>query len=66
MRKEEFFKIARGLSKEFPTIPIIWDGRRSVLAMKEADFPHWKQMEWIGWYFQFLCEGILKKAVAIP
>jgi hypothetical protein len=66
MKEEEFLEIARGLSREFLNISIIWDGRRSILEMKEVDFPHWKQMEWIGWYFQFLCERILEKIVKIP
>lgn len=34
--------------------------------MKNADFPHWKQMEWIGFYFQFLCEKYLSKVSEIP
>lgn len=33
-----------------------WDGKESILYMKENGSPHWKQMEWIGFYFQFLCE----------
>jgi hypothetical protein len=24
--------------------------------MKDNNYPHWKQMEWIGFYFQYLCE----------
>ena len=57
MKKEEFLKIAKELSKELKNVPVIWDGRKSILAMKNAGFPHWKQMEWIGWYFQFLCKN---------
>lgn len=66
MKKEEFLKISEDLSKEFKIIPKIWDGRKAILEMKNADFPHWKQMEWIGWYFQFLCEKLLKDGVKIP
>lgn len=65
MKKEEFLKISEDLSKEFKDIPKIWDGRKAILEMKNADFPHWKQMEWIGWYFQFLCEKLLKDGVKI-
>lgn len=46
--------------------PKIWDGRKSILEMKDADFPHWKQMEWIGFYFQFLCERSLSGIMQIP
>ena len=66
MTKEEFFKTAQEISKGFKNIPILCDGRKSILEMKEAGFNQWKQMEWIGWYFQFLCEKLLKDAVKIP
>jgi hypothetical protein len=66
MTKEHFLKIAQEISKGFKNIPILWDGRKSILEMKEAGFNQWKQMEWIGWYFQFLCEKFLKGAVKIP
>ena len=34
--------------------------------MKNADYRHWKQMEWIGFYFQFLCERYLSSIMTIP
>jgi len=34
--------------------------------MKESGYPHWKQMEWIGFYFQFLCENYLSGYVDVP
>jgi hypothetical protein len=66
MYKNEFLKIAKEISEGFKNIPLVWDGRKSILEMKETSFPHWKQMEWIGWYFQFLCEKFLKGIVEIP
>ena len=60
MKKDEFLKLAKEISEGFKNIPFVWDGRQSILEMKESSFPHWKQMEWIGWYFQFLCEKFLK------
>jgi len=66
MKKDEFLKLAKEISEGFRNIPLVWDGRRSILEMKEAGFPHWKQMEWIGWYFQFLCERFLRDIVEIP
>jgi len=66
MTKEEFFKIAKRISKEIKNIPVFWDGRRSILEMKEAGFNQWRQMEWIGWYFQFLCEKLLRDIMKIP
>ncbi len=66
MKKEEFFKIAKEISKGFKNILILWDGRKSILEMKESGFNQWRQMEWIGWYFQFLCGKFLKNSVKIP
>jgi len=37
-------------------IPVKWDGKESILEMRDAENRQWKQMEWIGFYFQFLCE----------
>ena len=47
-------------------IPKVWDGRISILEMKETDYPQWKQMEWIGFYFQYLCEKHLNHYMEIP
>jgi len=66
MRREKFLEISKELSERFKDIPIVWDGRKAILEMKESGFSHWKQMEWIGWYFQFLCEKLLKDGVKIP
>ena len=37
-------------------MPKVWDGRKSILEMKDADFKHWRQMEWMEFYFKFLCQ----------
>lgn len=31
-----------------------WDGRRCVETMRDAEFRHWRQTEWIGWYFEYV------------
>ena len=66
MKKEEFFEVAKNISEELKKIPVLWDGKKSILEMKESGFNQWKQMEWIGWYFQFLCEKFLKNKIKIP
>lgn len=66
MKRQNFLEIAKELSRGFKNIPLVWDGRKSILEMKKSGFSHWKQMEWIGWYFQFLCEKLLKDGVRIP
>jgi len=42
-----------------------WDGRESVLEMKEAE-GQWRQMEWWAFYFEFLCKKLLSKDFQIP
>lgn len=59
-------KIVQKLSNDLKNIPKNWDGRKSILEMKSENFSHWKQMEWIGFYFQFLCERNLKNILEIP
>ncbi|HOL61903.1 MAG TPA: hypothetical protein PK103_00905 [Elusimicrobiales bacterium] len=66
MKKENFFSLAKEISVRLKEIPVHWDGRKSILEMKESGFNQWKQMEWIGFYFQFLCEKILKNIMKIP
>lgn len=46
-------------------LPKHWDGKASVLEMKEADY-NWRQMEWWGFYFELLCQRKLEKAFSIP
>lgn len=47
-------------------IPKVWDGRAAILEMKNAGYKHWRQMEWIGFYFQFLCEKHFDGLVEMP
>ena len=62
----KFLETAKTIGKILLTTPKLWDGRKSIVEMKEAPFPHWKQMEWIGFYFQFLCEKHLSGIMEIP
>ena len=54
------------LSALLSEMPAIWDGRNAILEMKNAGYPHWKQMEWMGFYFQFLCDTKLSSIIEIP
>lgn len=54
------------LEKLLAQIPVIWDGRKAILEMRDSGYPHWKQMEWVGFYFQFLCDTYLPPLVKIP
>jgi len=40
-------------------IPKVWDGKDSIIYMKNNGCRNWKQMEWPGFYFEFLCGEIL-------
>ncbi len=66
MRRDKFLNLSKTIANGFKKIPIHWDGRNSILEMKEAGFNQWKQMEWIGIYFQFLCERLLGDIMTIP
>jgi hypothetical protein len=54
------------LEKLLARMPAVWDGRKAILEMRDSGYPHWKQMEWIGFYFQFLCNTKLLPLVKIP
>ena len=43
-----------------------WDGKKCILEMKENNGRHWKQMEWIGWYFEYWCNRNLKDVMEMP
>jgi len=57
MIKEETIKF---ISESLKKIPKKWDGKESISDMKNNCGRHWKQMEWVGWYFEFLCQKYLK------
>lgn len=46
-------------------LPVKWDGKKSVLKLKEANF-NWRQMEWWGFYFEHLCYNRLGNSFSIP
>jgi hypothetical protein len=64
--KMRFRTVAKKIENALADIPRHWDGKQVILEMKNADFPHWRQMEWIGFYFQFLCAKYLSSFVQIP
>ena len=37
-------------------IPPVWKGKDAIVEMKENNYPHWRQLEWMGFIFQYLCE----------
>jgi len=44
------------IENKLKNVPVNWDGKTAILEMKNEGNRQWRQMEWIGFYFQFLCE----------
>ena len=59
-------KLLTQLEKILAQMPVVWDGYKAILKMQKSGYPHWKQMEWIGFYFQFLCDTKLPPLIKIP
>lgn len=66
MIRDKFLRISQEISEKLSKIITHWDGKKSILEMKNSDYNYWKQMEWIGFYFQFLCQKILKNLLIFP
>ncbi|MCC7354331.1 MAG: hypothetical protein IT330_11290 [Anaerolineae bacterium] len=62
----QFRTIAERIAAALSGIPGHWDGREAIQEMRRDGFPHWRQMEWIGFYFQFLCGRCLSSMMQIP
>lgn len=43
-----------------------WDGRETVMAMRAADSPSWRHMEWQGFYFEEQVQWLLNAAYPPP
>ena len=59
-------KIYKKICNQLSNIPFDWDGKSAILEMKNKDGRNWKQMEWIGWYFEFLCNHHLQNIMEMP
>ncbi len=47
-------------------MPKTWDGRESILEMKEAGFKYWRHTEWMDFYFKFLCQKYFTEIIDLP
>jgi len=59
-------KTAKRICPIIKKIPKNWDGKKIILEMKENGGRNWKQMEWIGWYFEYWCNRNLKSVMEMP
>ena len=51
------------IQKNLTTLPVFWDGKKSILELKNANY-NWRQMEWWGFYFEWKCRQVLPKFTA--
>ena len=49
----------------YVNLPTVWDGRKSILEMKDSGH-RWKDVEWIGFYFEFKSFQLLADKCEIP
>lgn len=66
MDKRTIKKATREMGQKLSLIPQKWEGKSAILEMKKAGSTQWKQMEWMGFYFEFLCEKFLEGIAEIP
>ena len=59
-------EVVKQLQSASSSIPRTWDGKDAITEMKDAKFRHWKQMEWMGFYFEFLCEPKFADILTMP
>lgn len=58
-------KDVQSLKNLLSKLPTKWDGKKSILELKDANF-NWRQMEWWGFYFEHLCYQQVKSDFQIP
>ena len=66
MKKPIYQKDKILLTKTLSRIKPEWDGKKAILKLKKIDY-QWRQMEWMGFYFEALCHDLLtEKNFQIP
>lgn len=53
------------LKRKLKKLPTFWDGKESILELKEANY-NWRQMEWWAFYFELKAKEILQKDFCFP
>ena len=66
MVEKKIVDIVEKLRLASHNIPKTWEGRESILEMKDVGFKYWKQIEWIDFYFTFLCQKHFTGIINIP
>jgi len=53
------------ITENVVNIPKLWDGKKSILELKEVDY-NWRQMEWWAFYFEYKAREIFNNYFEIP
>jgi hypothetical protein len=62
---ESFAEDVAILKASLASIEMEWEGKASVLKLKDADY-NWRQMEWWAFFFEHLCFAMLRQEFQIP
>lgn len=65
MATASFLNDIATVKKALADLPKVWEGKKSVLELKAADY-NWRQMEWWAFYFEHLCHQRLRGAFEVP
>ena len=60
-----FSSDVQSFKSKLSNLPIDWEGKASILELKEADY-NWRQMEWWAFYFEYKVKILLKDVCSIP
>lgn len=66
MLEKMIINTAEKLRLASQSMPKVWDGRESILEMRDAGFEYWRQAEWIEFYFKFLCQKHFAGIIDMP
>ncbi len=61
-----FEAVAVQVESALSPLSVCWDGKQAIQEMRSTGFTHWRQMEWIGFYFQFVCNRFLSPLMQMP
>jgi hypothetical protein len=61
----DFKELCKIICPIIKKMPMHWDGKKCILEMKENK-GRWRDMEWIGFYFEYWCSRNLKGVMEMP
>ena len=63
--KRKYKKDIKLLNANLINLPKFWDGKESILELKEANY-QWRQMEWWAFYFEYKVRNLLADKFSFP